>query len=43
MRGLEARETHAGATPSDRNPLIRPSGTFSRWEKVMELLDDVLN
>ncbi len=33
MRGLEVRLWHAGATTSDCNPLIRPTGTFSQREK----------
>ncbi len=36
MRGLVVRVWHAGTTTSGRNPLIRPSGTFSRREKEMK-------
>ena len=36
MRGLEVRVCTAGAYASGRNPLIRPSGTFSQRQKTIE-------
>ncbi len=33
---MQVRAWHFGAHTPGSNPLIRPSGTFSQWEKAME-------
>jgi len=41
--GITGAVWHERDTPSGCNPLIRPSGTFSQWEKVMELWQSYMN